>query len=130
MACAANFSSRTREWQRHERGIFWRGSPWAFALLLLARSWDEGVFELINNALNAWPESCEGAYICCLSNPQNLDISAVLAHPEGSPFERILNSGVVTHFLMLANSNTPIHSRLWYAGISHDLAWNSADGCA
>ena len=77
------------------------------------QAWDEGVFELIENALKAWPDDCEGAYICCLSNPQNLDIGELLNHPEGSPFERILCSGIVTDFMMLANSNTPIHTRLW-----------------
>ena len=78
-----------------------------------AQAWDEGVFEMIDNALKAWPDDCEGAYFCCLSNPQNLDITEVLNHPDGSPFERILSCGVVTDFVMLANSNTPIHSRLW-----------------
>ena len=81
--------------------------------LFFSHAWDEGVFEMIDNALAAWPDACKGAYICCLSNPQNLDITELLNHPEGSPFERILTSGVVTDFVMLANSNTPIHSRLW-----------------
>ena len=81
--------------------------------LFFSHAWDEGVFEMIDNALAAWPDHCKGAYICCLSNPQNLDITELLNHPEGSPFERILESGVVTDFVMLANSTTPIHSRLW-----------------
>ena len=85
--------------------------------LFFSHAWDEGVFELIDNALAAWPEELSGdehgAYICCLSNPQNLDITELLNHPDGSPFERILDSGVVSDFIMLANSNTPIHTRLW-----------------
>ena len=68
---------------------------------------------MIDNALKAWPDRCKGAYICCLSNPQNLDISEVLNHADGSPFERILCSDEVAAFVMLANANTPIHSRLW-----------------
>ena len=82
--------------------------------LFFSHAWDEGVFELIDNALSAWPASCRGAYICCLSNPQNLDIGALLGGKvELSPFNRILAGDVVTHFQMLANNNTPIHSRLW-----------------
>ena len=77
-------------------------------------AWDEGVFELIDNALKAWPEGCEGAYICCLSNPQNLNIGKLLGTKiESSPFHRILVSDVVRNFVMLSNNNTPIHSRLW-----------------
>ena len=34
------------------------------------------------DVLAAWPDECAGAYICCLSNPQNLDITAVLNHPD------------------------------------------------
>lgn len=81
--------------------------------LFISHAWDEGVFELIDNALKAWPAGCQGAYICCLSNPQNLDIDELLKHQDGSPFVRILKSGAVTDFVMLANSNTPIHTRLW-----------------
>lgn len=82
--------------------------------LFFSHAWDEGVFELIDNALNAWPSRCTGAYICCFSNPQNLDIAKLLGTSiVNSPFDKILRSGVVTDFVMLANSNTPIHSRLW-----------------
>ena len=76
----------------------------------LAQAWDEGVFELIDNALKAWPDDCEGAYICCLSNPQNLDITELLNHPDGSPFERILSSGVVTVRLADPTQNLNNHS--------------------
>ena len=82
--------------------------------LFFSHAWDEGVYELIENALNAWPDSCEGAYICCLSNPQNLDIGKLVGNEvDDSPFSQVLTSGYVEHFVMLANSNTPIHSRSW-----------------
>lgn len=82
--------------------------------IFFSHAWDEGVFELITNAIAAWPKGCTGAYICCLSNPQNLNISKLLGTTvEQSPFNRILCSGKVAHFIMLANCNTPIHSRLW-----------------
>jgi len=82
--------------------------------LFVSHAWDEGVYELVENALRAWPDSCTGAYICCLSNPQNLDIGKLVGSGvEQSPFGQVLNSGYVKHLVMLANSNTPIHSRLW-----------------
>jgi len=82
--------------------------------LYFSHAWDEGVFELIDNARAAWPKGCLGAYLCCLSNPQNLDIGRLLGGQlANSPFCRILRSGRVTDFVMLANSNTPIHGRLW-----------------
>ena len=85
-----------------------------------SHAWDEGVFELIDNALGAWPDGCEGAYICCLSNPQNLNISQLLGTKiEGSPFYQILCSDVVKNFVMLSNVNTAIHSRLWCVFEAH-----------
>ena len=77
--------------------------------LFISHAWDEGVFELIDNALKAWPEGCRGAYICCLSNPQNLKAYSAEwlgSTVETSPFHRILCSGTVSNFVMLANSNT------------------------
>ena len=32
--------------------------------LFFSHAWSEGVFEFIDHALEAWPEECEGAYIC------------------------------------------------------------------
>ena len=83
--------------------------------LFISHAWNEGVFEMIANALAAWPEGCEGAYICCLSNPQNLNIGELLGSEiEQSPFSRILcHSPPPKKFVMLANCNTAIHSRLW-----------------
>ena len=79
--------------------------------LFISHAWDEGVFEFIEHALREWPDECEGAYICFLSNPQNLDISGLLNHPDGSPFERVLKMKPKM-VLLLANVNTPIHTRL------------------
>jgi hypothetical protein len=81
--------------------------------LFFSHAWDEGIYEFAKNALAAWPEGCEGAYLCCLSNPQNLDISALLGgDAKNSPFWRVL-SEQPDALVMLANRNTPIHSRLW-----------------
>ena len=89
--------------------------------LFFSHAWDEGVYELAAHALAAWPEEMSadehGAYICCLSNPQNLNISDVLTHPDGSPFARVLGAEPrPAHMIMLANVNTAIHSRLWFVG--------------
>ena len=48
--------------------------------LFISHAWGEGVFEFIDNALCNWPDDCanDGAYICCFSNPQNLDIAQLL----------------------------------------------------
>ena len=83
--------------------------------LFFSHAWDEGVYELCRNALASWPDGCEGAYLCCLSNPQNLDIGALLgSDPKFSPFYRVLSADPKPDALiMLANRNTPIHSRLW-----------------
>ena len=88
-------------------------SPLRRALTHLAKP-TASQYELGANVLRAWPPECEGAYLCCLSNPQNLDITEVLNHPDGSPFERVLGAEPrPSEMLMLANRNTPIHSRLW-----------------
>ena len=85
----------------------------------LSHAWNEGVYELAENVLKAWPDDVEGVYFCCLSNPQNLDISALLNHKDGSPFARVLCPPTEaevpkpTTMIMVANRNTPIHSRLW-----------------
>jgi hypothetical protein len=82
--------------------------------LFYSHAWDEGIYELAKHVRASWPDDCEGAYICCLSNPQILDISAVLNHPEGSPFERVLGASPRPKaMVMLANRNTAIHTRLW-----------------
>ena len=83
--------------------------------LFFSHAWDEGVYEFAKNALDAWPDDATGAYICCLSNPQNLDIGTLLgSEPADSPFHRVLCADPRPDALiMLANRNTPIHSRLW-----------------
>ena len=53
-------------------------------------------------------------YICFLANPQNLDIAALLGSDlNKSPFSRVLRCQPPPRVIMLANSNTPIHSRWW-----------------
>ena len=78
-----------------------------------SHAWDEGIFEFCRNALAAWPDDCEGAYICFLSNPQNLDIDKIVGHEvEESPFYTVLSSRPRA-VILLANCNVPIHTRYW-----------------
>jgi len=82
--------------------------------LFISHAWDEGVFEFANSLLQKWPAQCCGAYICFLSNPQNLLdlIAKQIRKPTDSPFYKVLKNG--PHMMMIVpNSNTPIHSRLW-----------------
>jgi len=67
------------------------------------------------------------AYICFLSNPQNLNISSLLASIETSPFnvalERMPKPGCM---IMVPTVNQPIHDRLWcvfeaYVALSKDI---------
>jgi hypothetical protein len=80
--------------------------------LFVSHAWAEAFFELHRTLDEAWPSRCEGAYICFLANPQNLDISALIQDPQNSPFYRVLECKPQV-MLMAANSNAPIHGRLW-----------------
>jgi hypothetical protein len=80
--------------------------------MFASHAWHEGIFELSETLCKAWPSECKGAYLCFLANPQNLDISALVQRPEASPFYRILECRPRV-MVMAANSNFPIHSRLW-----------------
>eukprot|EP00434_Breviolum_minutum_P028437 symbB.v1.2.025158.t1/scaffold2420.1/size79610/2 len=82
--------------------------------LFISHAWSEGVFELCNTVNQSWPDSCVGAYICSLANPQNLPelMSQMIQTPSESPFFRVLLTRP-KEMLMVANSNVAIHSRLW-----------------
>lgn len=80
--------------------------------LFVSHAWDEGFFEFSKIVLDAWPGDCTAAYICCFSNPQNLDIGKLMRSPKETPFHRVLES-IPKCMLIAANSNTPVHSRLW-----------------
>lgn len=49
--------------------------------------------------------------MCFLSNPQNLDISALIANPSESPFAKCLESA--SYMLVVPNHASSIYSRLW-----------------
>eukprot|EP00928_Gymnodinium_smaydae_P031675 TRINITY_DN23173_c2_g2_i1.p1 TRINITY_DN23173_c2_g2~~TRINITY_DN23173_c2_g2_i1.p1 ORF type:complete len:444 (+),score=70.01 TRINITY_DN23173_c2_g2_i1:109-1440(+) len=81
--------------------------------VFISHAWAEPVFEFGQNIDSAWPLAADaGAYFCCLSNPQHLDISSMIATPSSSPFYRVLE-GCRPKVVLLSNSLQPIHSRLW-----------------
>lgn len=82
--------------------------------LFISHAWAEGIFEFTNTVVQEWPTLCRGAYICFLSNPQNMDsfISKLVKTPSQTPFYRVLSCHA-KHIVMVANCNVPIHSRLW-----------------
>ncbi|CAK9088880.1 unnamed protein product [Durusdinium trenchii] len=88
--------------------------------LFVSHAWSEGIFELSNTVVQNWPDGCIGAYICSLANPQNLPelMSHMIETPSQSPFFRVLISRP-KRLLMIANSNVPIHSRLWCVYEAH-----------
>ncbi|CAE8735718.1 unnamed protein product [Polarella glacialis] len=79
--------------------------------VFITHCWIEGIFEFIDKAVNSWPAGKKGAYVCILSNPQNLDIAALIEVPRESPFAKCLDSA--THMLVVPNRSTSIYSRSW-----------------
>lgn len=88
--------------------------------LFISHAWSEGVFELCHTVDRSWPLQCVGAYICSMANPQNLPelMSHLIQTPRESPFFRVLTTRP-REMLMVANSNVPIHSRLWCVYEAH-----------
>eukprot|EP00435_Cladocopium_sp_Y103_P074891 s78_g52.t1 len=58
--------------------------------LFITHGWAEGVFEFVDKVISSWPMEATGAYVCFLSNPQNLDIGGLIASPQESPFAKSL----------------------------------------
>eukprot|EP00933_Yihiella_yeosuensis_P046015 TRINITY_DN4147_c0_g4_i1.p1 TRINITY_DN4147_c0_g4~~TRINITY_DN4147_c0_g4_i1.p1 ORF type:complete len:577 (+),score=77.95 TRINITY_DN4147_c0_g4_i1:74-1732(+) len=79
--------------------------------LFITHAWIEGIFEFIDKVLNSWPSGKKACYMCMLSNPQNLDINALISCPIESPFAKCLETA--THMLVVPNRSVSIYSRLW-----------------
>ena len=80
--------------------------------IFASHAWGEGIYEFVECLLAAWTAGSVGAYVCFLSNPQNLDITTLIQTPQASPFYRILEARPRS-VVMVANSNAVIHGRLW-----------------
>ena len=52
----------------------------------------EGIYEFLDRVEHSWPKRGKAAYICFLSNPQNLDIAGLISSPSESPIAAALRS--------------------------------------
>lgn len=99
--------------------------------VFITHCWAEGIYEFLDRVEQSWPRGALGAYVCFLSNPQNLDISRLLASPKESPFAMALASASTV--LVIPNERVSIYTRLWCvyeAGLrSLQQFQNSAWGC-
>ncbi|CAK0795348.1 unnamed protein product, partial [Prorocentrum cordatum] len=102
------------------------GNPsWALMLhpdglacdLFITHSWKEGIYELIDKVIYSWPAGKRNAYICFLSNPQNLDIAHLVSSPRESPFAHALRSA--TDMMVVSNRRESIYSRVWCTYEAH-----------
>jgi len=97
------------------------GMSWALMLhpdglecdLFVTHGWAEGIYEFLDKVLNSWPQDAQHAYCYMLSNPQNLDISDLIASPGESPFAKALERS--SHMLVVPNHAGSIYSRVWCA---------------
>ncbi|CAE7390882.1 unnamed protein product [Symbiodinium natans] len=79
--------------------------------LFITHGWAEGVFEFADKVTYCWPRGATAAYVCFLSNPQNLDIGHLIASPEESPFARALTAS--QQMLVVPNHQASIYTRIW-----------------
>lgn len=80
--------------------------------VFITHGWAEGIFEFVDQwVVNSWPFGAKAAYVCFLSNPQNLDIGEMIESPEGSPFAKALQSA--TQVLAAPNHKESIYTRAW-----------------
>eukprot|EP00435_Cladocopium_sp_Y103_P065726 s644_g27.t1 len=84
----------------------------------VSHAWAEGIFEFYFMLEQKWKQrdfdSDAAAYICFLSNPQNLDIGSMLASIPTSPFYVALQHMPTDgKLIMIATKNAVIHMRLW-----------------
>ena len=79
--------------------------------VFVTHAWAEGIYEFLDRVEHTWPQAARAAYICFMSNPQNLDIGSLISSPQDSPFALALRAA--TSMLVIPNSTTSIYTRLW-----------------
>ena len=84
--------------------------------LFITHGWAEGIFDFVEKIANSWPRGATEAYVCFLSNPQNLDIANLLQSPRESPFARALSRS--SSMLVVPNHVSSIYTRIWCLGCS------------
>eukprot|EP00435_Cladocopium_sp_Y103_P064773 s627_g26.t1 len=90
----------------------------AVVIHFVSHAWAEGVFEFYRSLKKSWENAGlphdAAAYICFLSNPQNLDIRSMLATIHTSPFHVALQHMPADgKMILIATENAAIHTRLW-----------------
>ena len=63
--------------------------------VFVTHCWAEGIYEFIDRVEHSWPRGARAAYVCFLSNPQNLDIAGLIASPRESPFALALQAAPI-----------------------------------
>ncbi|CAB9530849.1 expressed unknown protein [Seminavis robusta] len=86
--------------------------------LFVCHSWSAGIFEFANHLLKAWPDDCHAAYICFLSNPQNLDakccyLGCVASNLQSNAFYKVLSSESMKQMIVITSLDAPIYQRAW-----------------
>ncbi|CAB9529185.1 expressed unknown protein (Partial), partial [Seminavis robusta] len=84
--------------------------------LFVSHAWAEGIYEFANHLLSEWPHECQAAYICFLSNPQNLDKKLYLGRSgnlQDNAFYKALQSNYMKQMVIISTQNVPIHRRAW-----------------
>eukprot|EP00438_Fugacium_kawagutii_P031793 Skav230999 [mRNA] locus=scaffold1822:195486:196976:- [translate_table: standard] len=79
--------------------------------VFITHAWAEGVYEFVDKVTHSWPRGATAAYVCFLSNPQNLDISDLIQSPRESPFAKALDSS--RFVIAVPNHVCSIYSRIW-----------------
>ncbi|CAE7943138.1 unnamed protein product [Symbiodinium necroappetens] len=79
--------------------------------LFITHAWAEGLFDFVDKVSHSWPPGAVGAYICFLSNPQNLDIGDLLQVPSQSPFANALRQS--SSLLVIPNHSYSVYTRIW-----------------
>ena len=79
--------------------------------VFISHAWIEGVFEFVDKVLYSWPYGCHAAYVCFLSNPQNLDISELVSDAMESPFAKALQSA--RYVMVVSNKTDSVYRRIW-----------------
>ena len=79
--------------------------------VFVTHAWAEGIYEFLDRLEDSWPRHGKAAYVCFLSNPQNLNITNLISSPSDSPFAAALRSA--STMIAVPNRTASIYTRLW-----------------
>ena len=90
--------------------------------VFVTHCWAEGIYEFLDRLEHTWPRGAQGAYVCFLSNPQNLDISELISRPSESPFAMALQAAPM--LLVMPNQTASIYTRRSVALMLHKHSYS------